>query len=77
MIYFTLQAFINLLCDVCHTKYERDPDIPIGEFCKPCRDRMDRFTLQGLEQAMMAAPFTDEEILEFTDDIEDQEPEEE
>jgi endogenous inhibitor of DNA gyrase (YacG/DUF329 family) len=44
MTRYTFASLLAVLCDSCHTKYEEDPETPIGEFCARCRKRLNRWT---------------------------------
>jgi hypothetical protein len=33
-----------LLCDKCLALYQRNPELPIGEFCERCQEKLQRRT---------------------------------
>lgn len=50
MTRYTFASLLAVLCNTCHTKYERNPDTPIAEFCKRCRVRLNRWTEEMLAE---------------------------
>ena len=56
----TFASLLAVLCDTCHTKYEEDPETPIGEFCKPCRERLARWREEALAEEPEPEPDTED-----------------
>jgi hypothetical protein len=40
------KTLTDSLCDKCLAMVERDPNIPVGEFCHPCRVRLIQFVFE-------------------------------